>query len=530
MRRLVLLAWLLAPGVAAAAPPEPRDADLAARALEALDEWQVEEAVPLVQRLVAEHKDDPVAVYVDGYLRFLLGDYDEAEKRIDDAIQRVGDRVPQTWRTLRQIAAATADVTRGFVRLEGEHFVIVYPPGAEEVLAPWALEALEAAREHIGADLGFTPRSKIRVEIYRETDDLARVSTLTKKEIEASGTIALCKFNRLMIVSPGALVRGYAWLDTLAHEYTHFVVSARSRNTVPIWLHEGIAKYFERRWRGPAGGAMPGYLEALLAAAVKKNDLVTFEQMHPSMAKLPTQERAALAFAEVYTAVEYLREVGGPAAVTAVIDKMAEGKSDQRAVGEVIGGTFQGFEKGWRKFLQGRKVAAAAPAPLPRLRFKKPGRKPGEDDEADVGSLPEKTAQKHARLGGMLRARGRSRAAALEYERALAALGGASRETGAFLAAKLARTYLELGEVDKARAAVQPALEVMPDASSPNLTMAEALLRAGDAKAARPYLEAALRQNPFDPAVHCGLEQVFSGLGDQPRRERAEAACRRLRG
>ena len=36
--------------------------------------------------------------------------------------------------------------------------------------------------------------------------DLARVSTLTIKEIETSGTIALCKWNRLMIVSPRALV------------------------------------------------------------------------------------------------------------------------------------------------------------------------------------------------------------------------------------------------------------------------------------------------------------------------------------
>src|SRR5690606_21850179 len=131
---------------------------------------------------------------------------------------------------------------------------------------------------------------------------LANVSTLTVQEIETSGTIALCKFNRLMVTSPKALARGYSWLDTLAHELIHLVISEKSKNTVPIWLHEGLAKYSESLWRdGVPGLALDPASENLLASAVKKNDLVTFEQMHPSMAKLPSQEKTALAFAEVFT-------------------------------------------------------------------------------------------------------------------------------------------------------------------------------------------------------------------------------------
>ena len=48
------------------------------------------------------------------------------------------------------------------------------------------------------------------------------------------------------------LTTGYDWLDTVSHEYVHLVVSRKSRNTVPIWMHEGLAKYLESRWRGPA--------------------------------------------------------------------------------------------------------------------------------------------------------------------------------------------------------------------------------------------------------------------------------------
>src|SRR4029078_8813791 len=116
---------------------------------------------------------------------------------------------------------------------------------------------------------------------------------------------------KLMVTSPKGVVRGYDWLDTLAHEYVHFVVGHASQNTVPIWMHEGLAKYLESRWRGPAGGAMTPSTLALLGSRVRKNQLVPFEKMHPSMALLPTAEDAATAFAEVVFAIDYLHRTLG---------------------------------------------------------------------------------------------------------------------------------------------------------------------------------------------------------------------------
>ncbi len=497
------------------------DDDKAVRALAMLDQWQIGAARPIVSAIVRDRPDDPVASYLGGYQAFLDGDYGRAEGLLERALGQAREHTPASWRTLQSIVSATADVTRSFAELDGEHFTVRYPRGSEEILAPWVLEALEAARQNIGKDLGFFPDEKIRVEIYRETDDLARVSTLTKKEIEASGTIALCKWNRLMITSPAALVRGYGWMDTLAHEYTHFVVTARSKNTVPIWFHEGIAKYFERRWRGPAGGALPGALEHLLKRASERGHLVTFDEMHPSMAKLPTQEKAALAFAEVFTAVEFLEKSAGPGAITRAIDRMATGTDDRRAVGQVFGAPFSEFERQWKKALLVRK-AAAHEGPLESLRFRRRGKK---DDDEDVGRLGDKAAERHARLGGMLRARGRIPSALIEYRRALSAAPGHPH-----VAAKLARLELDLGKPADAIRTIAPALEAMPEASSPNLTMGEALIASGELGKARPFFEAALRQNPFDPAVHCGLERVYGALGDAPRLARTAAACKRLRG
>src|SRR5439155_1682145 len=125
--------------------------------------------------------------------------------------------------------------------------IAVAAPSGEHVsrlLAAWRIE--EAASE-VEALVKERADDADVLFLYGEVADLAKVSTLTLKEIETSGTIALCKFNRLMIVSPRALVRGYPWLDTLAHEFTHFVVSRASHNTVPIWFHEGLAKFEEQR-------------------------------------------------------------------------------------------------------------------------------------------------------------------------------------------------------------------------------------------------------------------------------------------
>ena len=44
-------------------------------------------------------------------------------------------------------------------------------------------------------------------------------------------------------------------LDSLAHRPVVILKDSRDRNTVPIWLQEGLAKFLETRWRGPPGSA-----------------------------------------------------------------------------------------------------------------------------------------------------------------------------------------------------------------------------------------------------------------------------------
>jgi tetratricopeptide (TPR) repeat protein len=502
---LALVATLL-PAAARAASAE--------RAYQLVEEQRIDEAQRELEPLLRARAHDGDVAFADGDLLFHRGQYTRAAERFGEAASRLRGEAGAEATRLRELATATAKATRDYAMVRGQHFVVYHSVGKDALLAPYALAALERAYAALGDDFGWRPSEPVRVEIYPEVADLSRVSTLTLKEIETSGTIALCKFNRLMIVSPRALIAGYPWLDTLTHEYTHYLVTRVSHNSVPIWLHEGLAKFEERRWRGPSGGGLTPVMEHLLATGLARKHLISFAAMHPSMAKLPSQEDTALAFAEVYTVVEYLHEKSGWAGVRGLIGRMREGKP------------LDDFEQPWRAWLRTKKLRAH-PGLLPEeteLRFKKSGTRSTDASDDDSARIGEERARKLARLGGLLRARHRLQAAAMEYERAQAIVGAGHPS----VANKLARTYLELGDPARAIATAEGELELYPDQAAPNATLGEAWLQKGDFAKAQSYLWQALAINPFDPTVHCGLARTFASARD-PRGDDEQRLCQELR-
>lgn len=545
---LIVFVLGLSGGTVAAARPRAETLDAVLRLI---GEWRVEEAAALFSSHLGAGggKDDAESEIVRGHLLFHQGDYEGAARRLRGVLstQRLAPTDAADLRGVADLATATAEVTRGFAeqRSAGGHFLLRYRRGRDEVLIPYAADALEKAWSALAEDFAeisevslARPAGPVRVEIYEDIVDLARVSTLTIKEIETSGTIALCKWNRLMIVSPRALVRGYPWLDTLTHEYTHYIVSRVSHNTVPIWLHEGLAKFEERRWRAASGGGLSPPMENLLAAGLAKNRLITFAQMSPSMAKLPSQEDTALAFAEVYTAIEYLHGKLGWPGLRRILRELSQGKSDEQAIAAAYGGSFAQFERSWKGWLRGRKLRSKAGMYSAQLHFRKgrgPTQKGGEkappatpaSEDDDSGEIRDPRARGFIRLAGLLRARGRYPAAAVEYEKAQALLGG----NHPLVALKLGRTYLTLDDPDRAIAALEAARELYAELPGINAAMGSAWLKKGDAKKAIPYLEAAIATNPFDPSTHCGLVRAYEQVGEaNPLRERAAWACRLLGG
>jgi len=330
----------------------------------------------------------------------------------------------------------------------------------------------------------------------------------------------------LMVVSPRATVFGYPWMDTLVHEYVHYVVSRMTHDRVPVWMHEGLARYQQVRWRAAAGKPLSAVDEHLLAEALKKNELISFDDMHPSMAKLPSQKAATLAFAEVATMIAYIHAEKGYPGVRQALGAIRGGKNSRKAIADLMDGSWNDVERGWKQYLRSAKLRAqpalAGRASSQRIRFVK-----GEGSDENVGSdeIASAKARKFVRLGGMLRARGMSEAAAIEYEKALAAVGGPDP----FIASKLSRTYLELGKYQRAIELAQPLLSGDEHDPAPATTLGLAHLALDHPEDASAAFEIALRISPFDPSVRCGLAEAYGKQGKQGLAERETRACEQVR-
>ena len=491
----------------------------------ALSAWQMTEARQSIDAL-SRRASGPYVAYLEGRYAFYSGDYEEALELLDQALE--GEN-RSDWRRLRDIVEATLEVTADYERhvSPSGRFEIFIEPGRDEVLLPYAFEALEKAYDELGDEIGHHPDQPVRVEVYPRETVLAQVSMLTEDNIRTSGTIALCQYNRLMITSPRAVLRGYTWVDTLIHEYVHLIINQRTTENVPIWMHEGLAKYLERRWRGENMAVLDASAEHLLNRRLEEDDLIPFAAMHPSMAMLPSQQDAAVAFAQVYTTMEYLRAEVGQGAFAQLLDTVDEGYGAKDAYARVLGTTWRQFEDQiWPAYLRERSVPD-----LPddedeiyqeRLVF--------DDEAASKGNelqdieVPE--AREHMQLGQMFQVRNRYGAAAVQYGKAAEIMG----DKNPILQTRMAKTLTLSGSPLEAIDALQTVKELYPSYVSTWLELGRAYMAAEEYGQARRTLQEAARINPFNPEVHELLARAHRHLGESDQAEVARRAAAIARG
>lgn len=494
------------------AGPAWADTDLASskavlEGFSAIEAWQIDDAREIAEDLLKKKPDDAMALALMGDVKMHLGDYAGAVEAFR-AARRAG--APEVALRNEVPAEAARVATQGYVETVSDTFIIRHPPGKDAILVPYAIETLEKAMDQIGTLLGWRPKSRVVVDIYPTAATLAAVSSLTKADIENSGTIALCRWNRLMITTPRAVVFGYSWRDTLSHELTHLIIGGASKNTVPIWLHEGIAKFAETAWRADPGLGITVDQQERLREAAKKGTLVPFEKMHPSMAKLPTQEMTSLAFAEVFTFIEFLVERKGWASMRKVLKEMSNGMSDAEAIEAVHGQSLAKLEKVWKRTLPKRPIKSDRTG-----RPIKGDRKIVLKDRADAPDDKlhglSKRGRRFARAADLLFSRGRMKAAQRELEKAWDAT------KSPLISAKLAMVSLANGDLKRAEKAANDALDGTPDLAGPNLTLAEVFVRADNKEAARLPIQRAVDINPFDPRIH-QLTLAIDGADSDPGR------------
>lgn len=470
----LLLSLGLAVGAGAAAPERPRRSPLS----DAITEIDLDRARKLLE---SASGDATLLALERARLAVYYGQCDVAAAEL--SVPTLAES--PAGASLAALAGSCARATAaGFVIEDKERGVWVrLQDDADRALAPFLIETAAKARDMIGQELGIDLPRPLRMDVVRDLFSLSAVSGLPLEAAETTGTLAVARWGRVIVLSPRATELGYPWQDTLAHEITHLLVTRATTDHAPLWLQEGIAKREEARWRAARPFDDPSWADQTARSALLAGRSVGLDRLGPSIAMLPSPELASTAYAEVASFLTYfLAESGAPALRLLFADiKGTASDSADPALRSVSGYDLSGWGRRWQAAL--REV---------------PARDPREERERIETLKNPRTLARKVRLGDLLVERGHPRAALAEFRAALELA-----PTHAGVRFRAARAALAVRD----REAAQAALGTLRDVRAPYGAWMALRGRfdreAGKAAEASAALDHALGLDPLSIDVAC---------------------------
>ncbi len=254
-------------------------------------------------------------------------------------------------------ARLIAEVARGCARVIASTYIehdvangvfLRYQDDADRALSPLLVDTANRAREALRRDVGMDWRAPLRITVVRDTLSLSAMTGLPYSSAQTTGTIAVAKWGRVTMLSPRASVHGFAFRDTLAHELTHLAVAVVSHDRAPLWLHEGLARREESRWREPSPFDDRPSPESIVLQGMAMKLTLPLDQLGPSIAMLPSAEAAFVAFAEVTSFVSMLARTSTPDAIPRLLVALETAETVDGALVDATGATLAQWDARWR--------------------------------------------------------------------------------------------------------------------------------------------------------------------------------------
>ncbi len=350
----------------------------------------------------------------------------------------------------------------------------------DRALAPLLADVAARTRDVLAKDLGVTLPRPIYVEVVRDQHTLAAMTGLPLKAAATTGTVAVAKWGRVIMLSPRApMSGGYPWLDTLSHELVHLALTRGSRDKAPLWLQEGVAKHEETRWRAPEPFDDKPPADDLAGWGLAANVGPPIDAIGPSIAMLPSAEESMVTYAKVQSFIGFFaREAGDQALPRLTVAMRDAPRPDDlgAAVEAASGATFSSWKERWESWL--RESAKELPA----------DRRPGAAPPAGFAEV-----RRRARLGELLEARDHHEAARDQRSAALVLAPEDAR-----VRAGLAASLMATGDREYAREVVAEP-EAVRNGTGRWWSLRSVLVEDDAQRSA----EAAVARDPLDPAVAC---------------------------
>ncbi len=476
-------------------------ASLLERVEKSLRENDIEMALKSAIRLKENQEGSPVSKYILGKVYFYQGRYEEAVNLVRDAC--IGEPDKQKWRDFLMFAEKTNEITKEFQSYKTEHFNILISK-RDSVLAYYIKDHIETIYDRISKELKYFPEGQIRIEIYPGPEEFGLASGLSSEDMEVSGAIGVCKFNKIMILSPRCLMFGYRWVDALTHEYTHFLIINITNNNCPIWLNEGLAKYFESIWRTNNSVYLTPVYKNILAKVAQHNQYLNFSKMEKSMPKLGSREEVALAFAEASNAVEMIFKKYGRNRLIRLLRQLGKGRGFDATFKKIFGKDQVEIEREWRNYLKNKGYPITEGAVVDSSRLEGKGRKYNELEE-----YVRAEARSYIRLGDMFRRRGRHEIALEEYGKALKI-----DPQNPVVLVRMSYSYFAKSEFKKGEEALIETIELNPNYPTSYINLADYYFRNKELKKALSLYKESNQINPFNPHIHKRMGIIFYYMDD----------------
>jgi tetratricopeptide (TPR) repeat protein len=193
------------------------------------------------------------------------------------------------------------------------------------------------------------------------------------------------------------------------------------------------------------------------------------------------------------------------------------------AIEKVYSLSFSDFENRWKSFLKSKGLKGIEGSRVRHFKVKKDGKE--DEDVVELREIQSAVARNRTHLADELLAKGRTAAAANEYQRALQA----SPQSPVILN-KLARAYIQLNRFDDALPLLNKVLAVDPDSANTYVQLGRIHHAAKEFPEARAVLEEAIQINPYNPLIYRLLIETYAATGEAEKGKQARVALDKLTG
>jgi len=381
------------------------------------------------------------------------------------------------------------DQLKTFTTVETPRFQIVAPPEESQLLTSYLVPLLDEAYDSLSKRYGFTPRGKVRVELYRRHADFSvRTMGLT-----GLGALGVSFGNLLALDAPSSRTRGeFNWGSTAWHELTHAFTLGLSQHRAPRWLSEGLSVLEERRARsGWGAGATAEFLAAYSAGRLRPVSRLNDGFVRPRFGG-----EVILSYYEASLVCEMIEKQFGPKALVNMLLAYRDGATTPQVFSRVLALTPEQMDTrfdGWLRARFATAFKAIAPADS------------GKDLSGDFVTA--------MRAGARFVSAKQADSARAVLERAEAMFPDYAGPSSP--AEYLAGLAVDRGDLKEALAQIERVTSRTETAWDANMMEADLREKLGDSTGARIPLERLLWISPYDVGLHTRLAELAARSGDQ---------------